>query len=437
MRKRVPVWAVSAATGGLLAGFHIGVISGVLLFVRKQFALGDLEQGALVSVLPLGAMAGGLLAGRLADGLGRRSALVLAGLTYATGTILSAVAPSFGVLLAGRAVIGLAAGVGSSTIPVYLSEMAEPAIRGRLIGLNQLMVAVGILASFLVDLAFAASGAWRAMLAVSLLPAAAFVLGMSRAPEPHPAARKEQPGVVPPRRLLASWARPALGIALVLAVAQQFSGINAVIAYAPSIMEKTGLNVSDSILYSVAIALVYVIATVVSLALVDRVGRRPLLLGSAAGMAVALGGLGLTFLLPEGAPQSWLSLACLLTFIAAFAVGMGPVFWILIAEIFPPAVRAAGASVATATNWFANFAVGLAFLPVARAISETATFWLFAGVCAFAIAFANRYVPETRGRTFEEVDVQVRDRWSGARRHPTGAYRDLLTARRVRRRWLR
>lgn len=140
----------------------------------------------------------------------------------------------------------------------------------------------------------------------------------------------------------------------------------------------------------------------------NRVGRRPLLLGSATGMAVALGALGLTFLLPEGAPKSWLSLACLLTFIAAFAVGMGPVFWTLIAEIFPPAMRAAGARMATATNWFANFAVGLAFLPVASAISDTATFWLFAGVCVFALAFVNRYVPETRGRTFEEVDVRAR-----------------------------
>ncbi|HWF36746.1 MAG TPA: MFS transporter, partial [Solirubrobacteraceae bacterium] len=184
MHKRVPIWALSAATGGLLMGFHIGVVSGVLLFVRRQFGLGEVEQGALVSVLPLGAMAGGLLAGRLADGFGRRATLILAGVTYATGTLLAVVAPSFGLLLAGRAVIGLAAGVASSTIPVYLSEMAEPAIRGRLVGLNQLMLTVGILAAFLVDLAFAASGAWRAMLAVSLLPTAAFVFGMWRAPEP-------------------------------------------------------------------------------------------------------------------------------------------------------------------------------------------------------------------------------------------------------------
>jgi MFS family permease len=423
MHKRIPIWALSAATGGLLTGFHIGVISGVLLFVRRQFALGDLEQGVLVSVLPLGAMAGGLLAGRLADGLGRRTALILAGVTYATGTLMAVIAPSFPVLLAGRAVIGLAAGVASSTVPVYLSELAEPAIRGRLVGLNQLMLTVGIVVAFLVDLAFAASGAWRAMLAVSLLPTAAFVLGMWRAPESHPGAREEQADAIPARIALASWARPALVIALVLAVAQQFSGINVVISYAPSIIEKTGLGVSDSILYSVAIAVVNVVATVASFRLVDRVGRRPLLLGSAAGMAVALGGLGLAFLLPSGAPQSWLSLACLVTFIAAFAVGVGPVFWILIAEIFPPAVRASGASIATATNWLAYFAVGLGFLPVARAIGETATFWLFAGVCVFVLAFAKRYVPETKGRTFEEVDAEVRDRWGARARQPAGAYR--------------
>jgi MFS family permease len=368
-------------------------------------------------------MIGGLVAGRLADGLGRRTTLVLAGVTYGAATLLSVIAPSFGLLLAGRAVIGLAAGVASTTIPVYLSEMAEPEIRGRLIGLNQVMLTSGILGAFLVDLVFTASGAWRAMLAVSLLPTAAFVLGMYRAPEPRRDAREEQARAAGPRTLLAPWARPALVTALVLAVAQQFTGINGVISYAPSIMEKTGLNVSDSILYSVAIAIVNVAATAASFRMVDRVGRRPLLLGSAAGMAVALAGLGLAFLLPEGAAQSWLSLACLVTFIAAFAVGMGPVFWILIAEIFAPAVRASGASVAGATNWWAYFVLSLGFLPVAKAIGETATFWLFAGVCVFVLAFANRYIPETKGRTFDEVDAEVRERWGAPARQPTGAYR--------------
>jgi MFS family permease len=161
-------------------------------------------------------------------------------------------------------------------------------------------------------------------------------------------------------------------------------------------------------------------ATVVAFRLVDRIGRRPLLLGSASGMAAGLAGLGLTFLLPRGAAQSWLSLVCLLVFTVAFAMGMGPVFWILVGEIFPLAVRAAGASVATAANWFAYLAVGLGFLPVAKAIGESATFWLFAGVCGFVIAFANRYVPETRGRTFEEIDGEVRNRLNDV------AYRELL-----------
>jgi predicted MFS family arabinose efflux permease len=285
------------------------------------------------------------------------------------------------------------------------------------------MLVVGILAAFLVDLAFAGAGAWRAMLAVSLLPTAAFVLGMWHAPEPQLVARQAQENPAPARTLLASWARAALVVALVLAVAQQFSGVNAVISYAPSIMEKTGLNASNSILYSVAIAVVNVAATAASFRLVDRLGRRPLLLGSAAGTAAALAGLGLAFLLPAGAAQSWLSLVCLLTFITAFAVGMGPVFWILMAEIFPPAVRASGASITTAANWLAYFTVSLGFLPLARAIGETATFWLFGGVCVFVLVFARRYVPETRGRTFEAVDAELRARW-GTRAHPAvGAYR--------------
>jgi MFS transporter, SP family, galactose:H+ symporter len=326
------------------------------------------------------------------------------------GTALSAAAPGTAALLVGRAVVGLGVGAASSTVPLYLSELAPPGRRGRLVTLNQLMVVSGILVAYGVDLLFASSESWRSMFAVGLVPAAALLVGMLGAPE-SPAwletRGRDREGRPTLRELAGSPARAALIVGVALAVAQQLSGINAVISYAPSIMERTGLSASSSILYSVIVGAVNLAATVVSIGLVDRAGRRPLLLASLAGTAVSLALLGLSF---EVEAASWLSLACLLAFIIAFAVGIGPIFWLLIAEIFPPQTRAAGVAVCTAVNWFANFAVGLAFLPLAGALGQGAVFWIFAAVCAAACAFAARSVPETKGRSFPEIDAELRAR---------------------------
>jgi MFS family permease len=177
------------------------------------------------------------------------------------------------------------------------------------------------------------------------------------------------------------------------------------------------MNASNSILYSVVIAAINAAATIASLRLVDRSGRRPLLFTSLAGMSASLVLLGLTFVLDLGSAGSGLSLVCLVAYVAAFAIGIGPIFWLLIAEIFPPGARAAGASVATAANWFWNVCVGLLFLPLAQAIGQGQTFWIFAAVCAFGLVFVARYVPETKGRSFAEVGADVRDRWQ---RHHAG-----------------
>jgi sugar porter (SP) family MFS transporter len=249
------------------------------------------------------------------------------------------------------------------------------------------------------------------MLAVGALPAVLLLVGMLRAPETRGGEVDTAGDRLGTRELLTEAARPALLTGIALAAIQQLSGINAVIYYAPSIMEKTGLSASNSILYSVAVGAINVAATVVSFRLVDRAGRRPLLLASLAAMLVSLVLLGLTFVLPHGAATSWLSLICLVAYIAAFAVGLGPIFWLLIAEIFPAHARAAGASAATAVNWLWNFVVGLTFLPVATAIGQGETFWIFAGVCALGLVFVNRFVPETKGRTLAEIDADVHGRW--------------------------
>jgi SP family galactose:H+ symporter-like MFS transporter len=232
--------------------------------------------------------------------------------------------------------------------------------------------------------------------------------GRGRCCSRSPTSRR--PSVFGARELLHSRAAPALLIAVALALLQQLSGINAVIAYAPAIMERTGLTASNSILYSLPIGLANVAATIVSVRLVDRSGRRPLLLASIAGTCTSLTLLGLAFEISLGDIGTWLSLICLLVFMVSFAIGLGPIFWLLVAEIFPPEARAAGAGVATAVNWFTSFVVSLTFAPLVDAIGQGPTLWLFAAACALGCAFIARYVPETRGRTFGDIDAELHAR---------------------------
>jgi sugar porter (SP) family MFS transporter len=437
-------WAISAALGGFVIGYELAIISGALLFLRGDLGLSGFEQGALVSAVPLGAMVGGLLAGRVADAFGRRRTLILIAALLIAATVLATTASSYGVLLAVRALTGIAVGAGSSTAPVYLSEISLPQLRGRLVTLSQLMVTLGIVGAYCVGLIFSSSGSWRAMFAMGLVPSALMFVGMLRAPETpawlqargradeakqvllqvvdEPSAegvlddlrRLNQQGAraLGLRALLRSAAAPALLVAVTLAVLQQFSGINAIIPYAPTIMERAGLTASHSLFSSVLIGLANVAATLVAIRLVDRRGRRPLLLASAVGAGVALALLALTFGVSLSGAGQWLPLVFLLAYIAAFAIGLGPIFWLLIAEIFPPEARAAGAGVATAVNWFSSFVVGLVFVPLSDAVGTAAVFWGFAAICALAVVFVKRYVPETKGRTFAEISEEVRARFA-------------------------
>jgi MFS family permease len=196
-----------------------------------------------------------------------------------------------------------------------------------------------------------------------------------------------------------------------LAALQQLCGINAIIYYAPHIMQRTGLSTSASIFSSVIVGLINVVATVVSFRLVDHAGRRPLLLASVGGMFLSLLLLGVALVLRLGAVGSWLALLCILAYIGAFAVGLGPIYWLLISEIFPADARATGAGASTAINWFSNFLVGLVFLPMVSAMGQGPTFWVFAAVCALTFAFVTRFVPETRNRSYGEIDAELHERW--------------------------
>ena len=453
--RQIRRWAWVIALGSFLFGYDTGVVSGALLFLKEDLHLDDFQQGSVVSVLLLGAIAGALTVGRVSERLGRKRTLGIVGLTFSAGIVIVAAANSYGVMLIGRVIMGLGVGGVSALVPTYLSEISPAQIRGRMLTLNQLLITLGLLVSYLVDWAFAGSENWRAMFLVGLIPSLGLVLGSLRLPESpawlvnhgkeaemrtlvrsvasdeaadtvmelharedeqrrRAAAKGEREGW---RALNSPRLHAALVVGLALAAIQQFGGINTVIYYAPTIMQDTGLSATNAILYSVFIGLINFGMTIVSLRLIDRVGRRPLLLVSLLGMFGSLLVLGLAFVADW---SSVIILLFILLYIIAFAVVMGPVFWVLLGEIFPTRNRSAGVGAGSTVNWASNFAVSLAFLPLLGAIGTGQTFWLFAVVCAFGIWFVGRYVPETKDREYPEVDAELQARSRGEVPPPSG-----------------
>lgn len=433
-----------AALGGLLFGYDTGVISGAVIFIKRDFALLTFPQELVVSMVLAGATLGALSGGKLADRFGRRLTLLATSLIFVAGAIVCAAAPSLAALVAGRVVVGLGIGLASTTVPVYISEVSPPKARGWQVSLFQLAITIGILAAYLVDYAFAKSGAWRWMLGLAVVPGAILGLGMLFLPESprwlakhlHPdAARavlariREAADVEPELReildslahaeehgawkdLLGPAVRPALVIGVGLAIFQQVTGINTVIYYAPTLIQAAGISsASAAILATAGIGLVNVLMTVVAMWLIDRAGRRPLLLTGIAGMILSLGMLGFVF--RSSAHHELLASMAVITlmaYVAFFAISLGPIFWLLIAEIFPLQIRGEAEGTAAATNWIANLVVSMTFLTLVEVIGPSRTFWLY-GLLAVAAWFFSYYlVPETKGRTLEEIEQSWRSR---------------------------
>ncbi len=437
--------AATAALGGLLFGYDTGVISGALLFLRDAFHLSPFMQGVVTSIALLGAAVGAAFAGGLSDRFGRRPIILATAIVFVVGSLLSALAGALWVLLAGRLLVGLGIGVSSMLAPLYLAETAPAENRGAMVSLNQLMITTGILVSYLIGYGFAAGGEWRWMLGLGALPGLILAGGMLALPE-SPRWLAGHGHLADARRALAalrgssetvpqieaeldrieadlareeqraapvSLADPALRLPLVvgvgLAIFQQVTGINTVIYFAPTIFQAAGLSsASASILATAGIGAVNVVMTLVAIRLIDRVGRRILLLVGLAGMAASLAVLGGAFMLGAGGALGWVTAASLTTYVGFFAVGLGPVFWLLISEIFPTAARGRCMSVATVANWTFNLVVALTFLDLVEVFGRPATFFLYAVLTAFGFLFTLRLVPETRGRDLENMQ----DAWA-------------------------
>src|ERR1700739_5028727 len=440
--------AAVVALGGFLFGYDTGVISGALSFITTDFHLSSFTSGLVVSAILVGAMVGALSSGRIADRFGRRPATIPAPGVFPIGAIFAAVAPSAPALVVARFVLGLGVGLASALVPVFIAEVAPPAARGRLVAVNQLLITIGIVVAYAIGYAFTSSHDWRAMFAIAVIPSVGLGIGMLFMPESprwlithgredearrvlarvRPSGdadaeiaeiRQVRPeGAVKLRALARKWVVPALIAGVGLQILGQATGVNTVIYYAPTIFKQAGLGSSASILATVGVGVVNMLMTVVGMNLVDRVGRRRLLITGVAVQMLALAALALTFGIGGlSASTGMIAFILVLIYIAAAAACLDVVIFIIPSEIYPLSVRGTAMSVTLFANWGMGFVISLTFLSLLQALGTSGSFWLYAALCAVTVVFAARFVPETRGRSLEEIEADLHQRaGAGARR---------------------
>jgi len=428
-----------AALGGVLYGYDMGIIAAAALFVKHTFTLSALMEEWVVSIVLIGAMIGAIVGGAVADRIGRRATLVWAAGIFIVGSLLAPLSTSVAMLIVARAIIGIGIGFTSVTAPVYVSELAPPQSRGMLIGLYQFALTVGIALANLVGYWLAAQQAWRLMFGVAVVPTLFFLIVILTVPESprwlfaH-ARPKDAEAVlrsytddVGAQQFLAdieeglrtpmeqTWSalwspavRGALFIAVGLTVLQQVTGINTIIYYGPQIFELAGsASHASAIFATLLVAVVNVLATVVGIALVDRIGRKPLLYAGVSGMTVALFALSFAFNHTGalGASLGAVAIACLMVYIACFAFSLGAIAWILVAEVFPLRVRGRGVAAGTLFSGIANFAVSLTFLSLINSLGSAGTFAIYGTLSIATLVFVRFVVPETCGRDLESISV--------------------------------
>lgn len=435
--KLNPSAVIAASLAGLLFGFDTAVIAGVTEALRTGFDLSASELGAAVSAALVGTLVGALGAGRPGDRYGSRTILLWIAAAYVVSAVGSALSSGLAMLIAFRFLGGLAIGGSSVLAPVYIAEISPPARRGMLVGFFQLSIVLGILgayvSNFLVGLGATGETAWRLKLGVAAFPAIIFLLLMLRVPHSprwlfHRGRVDEARGAISalsmgdPDQLFGQFSagtttgsesglrwrqyrRPIL-LAVLLAMFNQLSGINAILYYLGDIFRAAGFDTLSSDLQAVAIGVANLFGTILGIAIIDRVGRKPLLLIGALGTAAALTAVATIYSTGQG--QAWL-LAALIGFILFFAVSQGAVIWVYLSEIFPTAVRARGQALGSATHWGMNALIAFGF-PVVAQYTLALPFWLFAGAMLVQAVVIWRYFPETRGVALETMERTVEAR---------------------------
>ncbi|HWV78727.1 MAG TPA: sugar porter family MFS transporter [Isoptericola sp.] len=456
--RKATALAFAAAVGGFLFGFDSSVINGAVDAIEGQFDLNSTVTGLVVAIALLGCALGAWSGGKLADRWGRTHVMVLGAVLFFVSSILSAIAWSAWDLAIWRFMAGVGIGIASVIAPAYIAEIAPAAMRGRLGSLQQLAITVGIFAALLSDqiLATAAGSAanelwfgweaWRWMFLVAVIPAAVYgilalrmpesprylvtkgredeartVLASVLGPDEHP---DERIGEI--RRSIAMdeenaelgslkgdrfGLKPIVWVGIVMAIFQQFVGINVIFYYSTTLWQAVGFDESQAFLVSTITAVTNVAVTFIAIALIDKVGRRPLLLIGSAGMAVSLGLMAVCFTQATGSgdaislPDPWsiIALVAANAFVVFFGATWGPLMWVLLGEMFPNRIRAAALGVGAAANWIANFAITLTFPPMLDTFGPAIPYLMYCVFAVLSFFFVLGKIPETKGVELEDM----------------------------------
>ena len=447
--RRLGLVALVATLGGLLFGYDTGVINGALLPMSEELGLTAFTEGVVTSSLLFGAAVGAMLGGRLSDGWGRRKTILLLAVMFFVGAVLCVVAPGISVLVAGRILLGLAVGGASTVVPVFLAELAPYEIRGSLSGRNEMMVVTGQLAAFIINAIIGNTlghldGVWRIMLAVSALPAIFLFFGMLRMPESprwllskgrDEEALKVLRTVRSPERAQAEmdsirgavseeghaehtgwkavltnrWLLRILLVGIALGVFQQLTGINSMMYYGQVILTESGFESQAALIANIAPGVIGVVGAFIALWMMERVNRRTVVITGYILTTICHVLIGTAALvLPEdSAARPFVILVLIVAFVGSMQTFLNIATWVLLSEIFPLHMRAVGMGISVFCMWVANGLLSLTFPTLVEAIGLTGSFFGFAVVNAVAIVVMAWGLPETRGRTLEEVEEGV------------------------------
>ena len=445
----ISIITLIAALGGFLFGFDMAVVSGIIEPVKQQFGLSSAQEGLFVSSALLGCIVGVAFSGRLADRIGRKKVLFVASVLFLASAIGFAFSEAYGVLIFFRIMAGMGVGVASNVSPLYISEVAPSHKRGRLVTFYQLAITIGILSAYISNLflqrnAVSFSGhssglihwlfvdhVWRGMFIVGLIPALAFALLLLAVPESprwlvqfgrieqafgilkkingeeiahtelvaiKEMAQQAKGGFKELTRLPLS---KLLTLAMVLTALSQFSGINGVIFYGPTIMKSAGIVTGDALLYQVILGAANMLFTFIAILKVDSWGRRPLYLVGSLAAAFALALTGFCF---KANITGWPMLSCIMLFLLFFAFSLGPLKFVISTEIFPTHIRGTALSICIMTMWVSDWFVNLLFPVMRDSLGIGVTFFIFSFFCILSFFYAKRNLFETKGKSLEEIE---------------------------------
>jgi sugar porter (SP) family MFS transporter len=432
-KNQLLIFSTAAALGGLLFGFDTGVISGAIHFIKIEFNLNAYQEGFAVSNLMIACVVGALLAGPIADWTGRKKVLILCAVLFTVSAILSALPRSFTELVIARFIGGMGVGMASVVSPMYIAEISPAKIRGRLVALNQLAIVVGILLSYFSNWVLVDTGInnWRYMLVAEILPAITFLVGLFFIPESPRWLTKEglekealdvlnvvagaanadhelqevKKSLAEKRTSLKELLHPSLRRVLIVGILfslfAHITGIDTIIYYGPIIFLESGFKTDSALLASVMIGITNLIFTFVGMAMVDKAGRKFLLLVGLAGMGISMMLVG--FCMQSDIISAKWTLLWIMTYIASFAMSIGVVIWVYLSEIYPTRVRGQALSVATMVLWLGNVILTQLF-PVMMERFGGGTFYIFSFICLLAFIFTWTMVKETKGVSLEEIE---------------------------------